>query len=303
MNHQSRARTSHNTRFIKSLLLAVASIPVIILAFGMIKGELASASETDGKRQATQALHAEASVLLEQGDFTASAALLERALRINPGDPELWHTLGQVHYENRNFEQAEAAALRSQDLVVDESDLWERNELLIAQTRIRSGQAPLLAENDEYDFYLLDTEVATPIDSQAAEVKEPSLSQAVAPSPVPAIPETPLVSAQAPEHDSSKVLPSGDYRETPKTVVNTAPIDDSQRPWTSSPYSQPELNDWSARVDSLRLTAQIPSGHLPPPGECRIWYPNRPAGHQPPPGNCDALAYNLSADSFLVRGD
>ena len=30
----------------------------------------------------------------------------------------------------------------------------------------------------------------------------------------------------------------------------------------------------------------IPPGHYPPPGECRIWYPDRPPGHQPPPGNC-----------------
>lgn len=30
----------------------------------------------------------------------------------------------------------------------------------------------------------------------------------------------------------------------------------------------------------------IPPGHYPPPGECRIWFPDRPPGHQPPPGNC-----------------
>ena len=27
----------------------------------------------------------------------------------------------------------------------------------------------------------------------------------------------------------------------------------------------------------------IPSGHLPPPGEYRSWFPDRPPGHQPPP--------------------
>lgn len=32
--------------------------------------------------------------------------------------------------------------------------------------------------------------------------------------------------------------------------------------------------------------AVIPPGHLPPPGECRVWYPDRPAGHQPPPQRC-----------------
>lgn len=31
---------------------------------------------------------------------------------------------------------------------------------------------------------------------------------------------------------------------------------------------------------------RIPDGHLPPPGECRVWYPDRPAGHQPPPLKC-----------------
>ena len=30
----------------------------------------------------------------------------------------------------------------------------------------------------------------------------------------------------------------------------------------------------------------IPPGHLPPPGECRVWYPGRPPGQQPPPGPC-----------------
>jgi hypothetical protein len=28
---------------------------------------------------------------------------------------------------------------------------------------------------------------------------------------------------------------------------------------------------------------QIPPGHMPPPGECRIWYPDRPTGQQPRP--------------------
>src|SRR3712207_6576922 len=32
----------------------------------------------------------------------------------------------------------------------------------------------------------------------------------------------------------------------------------------------------------------VPNGHLPPPGECRVWYPDRPPGQQPPPTNCRA---------------
>jgi len=31
---------------------------------------------------------------------------------------------------------------------------------------------------------------------------------------------------------------------------------------------------------------RVPNGHLPPPGECRVWLPDRPAGQQPPPTSC-----------------
>ena len=48
--------------------------------------------------------------------------------------------------------------------------------------------------------------------------------------------------------------------------------------------------------------AQIPPGHLPPPGECRVWYPDRPPGHQPPPGPCDVLQYQVPPGAFLVQG-
>jgi hypothetical protein len=33
----------------------------------------------------------------------------------------------------------------------------------------------------------------------------------------------------------------------------------------------------------------IPAGHYPPPGECRIWFPDRSPGQQPPPGNCNQV--------------
>ena len=33
----------------------------------------------------------------------------------------------------------------------------------------------------------------------------------------------------------------------------------------------------------------IPPGHYPPPGHCRLWYPDRPPGHQPPPVRCEQL--------------
>src|SRR5918999_368234 len=48
-----------------------------------------------------------------------------------------------------------------------------------------------------------------------------------------------------------------------------------------------EIEERSRRRDRDRAgPLGIPEGHLPPPGECRVWYPGRPAGQQPPPGDC-----------------
>lgn len=45
---------------------------------------------------------------------------------------------------------------------------------------------------------------------------------------------------------------------------------------------------------------RIPNGHLPPPGECRIWYPDRPAGHQPPPFRCDEARGRVEVGGWLI---
>jgi hypothetical protein len=47
---------------------------------------------------------------------------------------------------------------------------------------------------------------------------------------------------------------------------------------------------------------EVPAGHLPPPGECRIWYPDRPAGQQPPPGACRQLEWQVPPGAILIRG-
>jgi uncharacterized protein len=47
-----------------------------------------------------------------------------------------------------------------------------------------------------------------------------------------------------------------------------------------APTVLPQRTPEGASVD-------IPPGHMPPPGSCRVWYPGRPPGQQPPPGDCD----------------
>lgn len=45
-------------------------------------------------------------------------------------------------------------------------------------------------------------------------------------------------------------------------------------------------------------TLDIPPGHYPPPGHCRVWYPGRPPGQQPPPVRCHGLV--LGSGSFVL---
>ena len=53
-----------------------------------------------------------------------------------------------------------------------------------------------------------------------------------------------------------------------------------------------------------RELAGVPRGQYPPPGECRVWYPNRPPGQQPPPTSCDRLAgVRLEPGAFILHGD
>ena len=47
---------------------------------------------------------------------------------------------------------------------------------------------------------------------------------------------------------------------------------------------------------------EIPHGHRPPPGKCRIWFPDRPPGHQPAPGKCKKLRHRVPSGAYLVRG-
>ncbi len=46
----------------------------------------------------------------------------------------------------------------------------------------------------------------------------------------------------------------------------------------------------------------IPEGHMPPPGECRIWIPDLAPGQQSPPGNCYELERQVPRGAILVHG-
>jgi hypothetical protein len=51
-----------------------------------------------------------------------------------------------------------------------------------------------------------------------------------------------------------------------------------------------------------RPAVRVPPGHMPPPGSCRVWFPDRPPGQQPPPGPCHQLQHQIPPGGTLIHG-
>ena len=59
----------------------------------------------------------------------------------------------------------------------------------------------------------------------------------------------------------------------------------------------------SERSNSARSTAAtlgVPPGHLPPPGQCRVWVRGTPPGHQPRSRSCDGIDATAPAGSMIL---
>jgi hypothetical protein len=57
----------------------------------------------------------------------------------------------------------------------------------------------------------------------------------------------------------------------------------------TSAFAQDGRERYSEPNEGGRYSAEaqdVPPGHLPPPGQCRVWYDGRPPGHQPRATSC-----------------
>jgi len=45
---------------------------------------------------------------------------------------------------------------------------------------------------------------------------------------------------------------------------------------------------------------KIPPGHYPPPGQCRVWLPDRPPGRQPPSASCRAARGPIPPGAWVI---
>ena len=74
------------------------------------------------------------------GRLANAAASLERALRIEPRNPQLWHELAQVRLKQGEYAQVESLAARSNAWAGSDTTLREDNQRLIEQARQAAGR-------------------------------------------------------------------------------------------------------------------------------------------------------------------
>jgi tetratricopeptide (TPR) repeat protein len=83
------------------------------------------------------------------GDLERAAMLLERALRIEPRDPELLQNMAEIKLGQSDWEQAESYASRSFDVGPRVGELCQRNWRTLALARERMGQHEIAHEARE----------------------------------------------------------------------------------------------------------------------------------------------------------
>ena len=85
--------------------------------------------------RAATSLLAQADSHVQAGEWEQAAALLERALRIEPRNAWLWHHLATVRFRQGRYAQAVSLANKSSSLAPGDVVLRAKNRRLIEQAR------------------------------------------------------------------------------------------------------------------------------------------------------------------------
>jgi tetratricopeptide (TPR) repeat protein len=248
-------------------------LPGLILVICVVAPFCSVAAERRAPAQSNSAsttLIETASRQYENGQLDQAAATLERALHIQPNNPATLHYLGVLRLQQGQYQQAETLAARSNMRVGRNVELRNRNFQLIqaAQQAQASGTPPNAKEDLVAVQKGLAEETQRRREAEMAVVKQ----------------TTPDTGRDAGNFSSA--------------VAD--PVSDAPTAGRVGPEGQLQM----ANVERERAYAEveIPRGHMPPPGKCRIWFPDRPPGHQPAPGKCKKLRYRVPSGAYLVRG-
>ena len=77
---------------------------------------------------------------MEANRLGSAAATIERALRLEPRNPRLWHELARVRLRQAEYAQAESTAARSNSWAGQDTELRAANQRIIEQARSALGR-------------------------------------------------------------------------------------------------------------------------------------------------------------------
>ncbi|MGI9037837.1 MAG: hypothetical protein ACR2GQ_03145 [Gemmatimonadota bacterium] len=92
-----------------------------------------------------------------------------------------------------------------------------------------------------------------------------------------------------------------DSRDGEVGEADAAAADAAEGPDADGRKGRAAAGDAETRSTAARFN--IPPGHLPPPGQCRVWMPGEPPGQQKkkyPVGRCSELRMSIPAGAWLV---
>jgi tetratricopeptide (TPR) repeat protein len=84
-------------------------------------------------------LLASAHQAVQAGQFNRAEVTLERALRVEPRNAELWHEMAQVKYGQEDYGQAVQFCLKANSLAGRDSALIKQNWLLMSRAYAKMG--------------------------------------------------------------------------------------------------------------------------------------------------------------------
>lgn len=85
----------------------------------------------------------------KSGKLESAAAILERAVRVDPRNPLVWHRLARVRLAQGQWQAAANMATRSNSLAAGDTELQRRNAAVIAEARRNMKTAPARARTDK----------------------------------------------------------------------------------------------------------------------------------------------------------
>lgn len=286
--HRSEGQSPYMSTWFKAMssimVLTFWSSPEVPLTrISEAPSEVVNPSGVNARRHVVGPLVEEAGEAVSSGDFVRANLLLERALRIDSHDPEIWHQFARLRLAEGDAEQAEAMISKSEALSADDREMQTRNARLLARvgaaktTTADRGLSVSKKEN-------LEAKVAVP-----EEVK-------------PTVGELAALASKAPQAADKPRERMGDLRSAYEDIAKSF-VESGLRPGRRHDSLDARARtprEAAAMPSRVSWDRSIPPGHLPPPGKCRVWYSGRPPGHQPPPGDCELLKRTIADGARLI---